>query len=57
MDEREQEVGELVHALEEFFLDGGEVFLFGFAVLVAVLGAGLAPTAAPMSSKELITRW
>ena len=39
------EIDEFVHAGWEFFFDRGEVVRFGFAVVVAVLAAGFAPTA------------
>lgn len=45
LDELEDQIDEFVHAGGEFFFDGGEVVGFGFAVVFAILIAGLAPLA------------
>lgn len=44
-DEVQDEIEEVIHAIEEFLFDGGEVFFLRFAVVVAVLTAAFAPAA------------
>lgn len=44
-DEVQNEIEEVIHAIEEFLFDGGEVFFLRFAVVVAVLAAAFAPAA------------
>ena len=44
-DKIHDEVEEVIKTIEEFLFDGGEVFRFCLIVVIAILGASLAPTA------------